>query len=103
MSEPRFIIEENADPVALARLHAQNERARRNSEWLQAHWPELRPKARGRFIAVAGQEAFIADSPEEVLALAKAAHPDDDGVQFQYVRAEEGPRIYNNSWCIWAS
>lgn len=94
MSEPRFIIEEVTDPVAIARHRAQDERARRNSEWLQAHWPELVPLARGRHLAVAGQEAFIADTPEEALARARAAHPDDDGVLIKYVRPGRGPRIY---------
>ena len=94
MSEPRFIIEEVTDPEAIARARAQDERARRNDEWLQAHWPEIVPKARGRFLAVAGQEAFIADTWEEAWAMAKAAHPEDDGAHLQYVIAERGPRIY---------
>jgi hypothetical protein len=94
MSEPRFIIEEVTDPDENARAQAQDERARRNGDWLQAHWPDLLPQARGRFLAVAGQEAFIADSPEEARALARAAHPDDDGLIAQYVRPERGPRIY---------
>ena len=94
MDQPRVIVEEVTDPEETARLRAQDERARRNSDWLQAHWPEIAPRARGRFLAVAGQEAFIADSPEEALALAEAAHPEDNGVLFQYVRPERGPRIY---------
>jgi hypothetical protein len=92
--EPRFIIEEVDDPVEIARFQAQDERARRNSKWLQAHWPDVLPHARGRFLAVAGQEAFIADTPEEAWAMAEAAHPDDDGLLVQYVRPEPGPRIY---------
>ena len=96
MSEPRFIIQEVTDPDEIARAQAQDERARRNSDCLQAHWPDLLPQARGRHLAVAGQEAFIADSPEEAWALAMAAHPDDDGALLQYVRPERGPRIYAN-------
>ena len=94
MSEPCVVIEEVTDPEQIARIRAQHERARRNSDWLQAHWPELIPQARGRHLAVAGQEAFIADSPDEAWAMAKAAHPDDDGLLLKYVRAEQGPRIY---------
>ncbi len=94
MSQPRFIIEEVTDPVEIARHLEVDKRARRNSDWLQAHWAELRPQARGRFLAVAGQEAFIADTGEEARALANAAHPDDNGVLVQYVRPEEGPRNY---------
>ncbi len=94
MNQPRFVIEEVNDPVEVARFRAQDERARRNSDWLQAHWPELLPDARGKFLAVAGREAFIADSSEEAWALARAAHPEDDGALVQYVRPERGPRIY---------
>jgi hypothetical protein len=38
------------------------------------------PQAYGKFVAVAGQEAFIADLPGEARKMAKAAHPDHDGV-----------------------
>jgi hypothetical protein len=94
VSSSRFIIEEVTDPEEIARARAQDEHARRNDEWLQAHWPEIVPKARGRFLAVAGQEAFIADTWEEAWAMAKSAHPDDDGAHLQYVIKERGPRIY---------
>jgi hypothetical protein len=94
MSELCLIIEEVTDPAHIARRRAQDERAQRNSAWLQARWHELAPLARGRHLAVAGQEAFIADTPEEAYALARAAHPDDDGLLLKYVRVERGPRIY---------
>jgi hypothetical protein len=76
------------------RLRVQDEQLRRNGAWLQAHWPELLPRARGKFLAVAGEQAFIADTPEEVWAQARGAHPDDRGTLVQYVRAERGPRLY---------
>jgi hypothetical protein len=96
MGESQFIIEEVTDPAEIARIREQDERARRNSDWLQAHWPEIVSRARGRHVAVAGQEAFIADTADEAYALATAAHPDDDGLLLKYVRAERGPRIYAN-------
>jgi hypothetical protein len=92
--EPKFVIEEVTDPIAVAPLQEQDERARRNEVWLQSHWSELLPRVRGRFIAVAGQEAFVADSQEEAWSKARAAHPKDDGVIEQYVRPERGPRLY---------
>src|SRR5438093_7035024 len=94
MSEPRIIIEEVDDPVEIARFQAQDERARRNSDWLQAHWSDVLPQARGKFLAVAGQEAFIADTIAEAWAWVDATHPEDDGATVQYVRPEKGPRIY---------
>jgi hypothetical protein len=92
--EPMFIVDEVTDPLELARRHAQDERAQANSDWLQAHWRELLPRARGKFLAVAGQEAFLGDTPEEAWMRARAAHPEDDGAISQYVPAGQGPRIY---------
>ena len=96
MSRSRFMIEDVTDPAEVSRFRAQDEWARRNSEWLQAHWAEIVPGARGKFLAVAGQQAYVAATPEEARALATAAHPEDDGIIEQYVRAERGPRLYAN-------
>lgn len=88
---PKFIIEEVTDPQEIARAKAQDERHRRNTDWLQTHWADVLPQARGKFLAVAGQEPFIADTPEE--AWVDATHPEDDGATVRYVRPEKGPRI----------
>lgn len=93
-NESGYPLEEVTDPTETALLQAQQERFRRNSEWLQAHWGELVPSARGRFLAIAGQEAFVAASPEEAWVRAAAAHPEDDGAFCQYVPPQPGPRIY---------
>lgn len=92
--EPTFLIEEVTDPVESARFQEQMERFRRNSDWLQSHWGDLMPQAAGKFLTVAGQEAFLADTPEEAWALAQAAHPEDDGAFSHYVLPGKGPRIY---------
>jgi hypothetical protein len=47
-------------------VRARQERARRNSQWLQTHWQELLPRALGKFVAVAGEEAFVADTPQQI-------------------------------------
>ena len=94
MDGPRMIVEEVIDPDEVARHLAQSERARRNSDWLASHWHDLLPGVRGKFLVVAGQAAFFADTAEEAWALAMAAHPEDDGAIEQYVRVERGPRIY---------
>ena len=96
MSEPHLIIEEVTDPTEVARCRAQHERGRRNTNWLEAHWPDLLPQARGKHLAVAGQEAFIADTPEEAWAWVETTHPEDDGAFVQYVIPERGPRFYGN-------
>jgi hypothetical protein len=98
VDEPKVIIEEVTDPVEIARHRAQHEQFERNSDWLEDHWHELLPQARGKFIAVAGQEAFLADTPQDARRLAEAAHPSDKGIFVQYVLAQKGPRIYGNRW-----
>jgi hypothetical protein len=94
--EPKVVIEEVTDPVEIARDREQHEEFIQNCHWLQDHWPELLPQARGRFIAVAGQEAFLADTPQEALKLAESAHPSDKGIFVQYVLTSKVPRIYAN-------
>ena len=94
--EKKLVLEEDHDPVRAAEHKTRRKRYVRNSDWLTAHWPDLLPAARGRHVAVAAQEAFVADTPEEAWAMARAAHPEDDGALLQYVPKEEGPRIYAN-------
>ena len=93
-SRPPIIIEEVTDPKEIARHQHQDACARRNMRWLQAHWADVLPTARGRHLAVACEEAFIADTAEEAWAMAMAAHPDDPGALLQYVPATRGARIY---------
>ena len=94
MTEPTCIIEEVYDPNAVARAQAQDARHCRNSEWLQTHWADVLPQARGKFLAVAGQEPFIAETPAAAWAWIDATHPEDDGAIVQYIRPDTGPRIY---------
>jgi hypothetical protein len=96
MKASNIIIEEVNDPTELARLRAQDERQKRNGDWLQAHWGDILPQARGRYLAVAAQEAHVADTPEEAWAWASTAHPEDDGAFVQYVPQTVGPRIYDH-------
>ncbi len=98
MAEPQFIIEEVTDPAEIARSKQQFDRHKRNTDWLQAHWGDLLPQARGKFLAVANQQAFLADTPEEAWAWTEHMHPEDDGAFVQYVRIDKGPRIYANRW-----
>src|SRR5471030_2412381 len=84
------------DPVKAAAINAQIERGMRNAEWLAHHWPLFLPQARGKYVVVAAQEGQIADSAEEAWAWAALTHPEDDGAIVQYVRLEQGPRIYAN-------
>ena len=93
VTEPQFKLTEVTNPDEIARFHRVEEQGRANSEWLQARWVDLLPAARGKFLAVAGQQAFVADTGSEAEALACAAHPDDEGILVQYVLPNRGPGI----------
>lgn len=82
------------DPEEVARARAQHERQLRNSHWLQAHWADVLPQARGKFVAIAGEEVFIAETPAEAWAWVDAQHPEDNGALVQYVFPHQGSRIY---------
>jgi hypothetical protein len=97
---PQITIEEVNDPVEVERHREQREHFRRNADWLQAHWPDLLPQARGKFLAVAGQEARLADSPEDAWAWAASHHPEDKGPLVQYVLPSQGPRSRAYRWCV---
>ncbi|NOT55276.1 MAG: hypothetical protein HOP18_11770 [Deltaproteobacteria bacterium] len=96
MAQPQFIIEEVIDPGEIARARAQDERHRRNSEWLATHWADVLPQARGKFLAVANQEPFIAETSRAAWEWASATHPEDDGAIVRYIRTDKGPRMYGH-------
>jgi hypothetical protein len=91
-----LVMEEVTDPDELAKARKQRERFDRNSVWLQAHATEVYRGCRGKCICVAGEELFVADTPEQALALAAAAHPEDDGSFLRYIPREKIDRIYAN-------
>jgi hypothetical protein len=93
MSTNRLVIEGSHDAVNTARTRCRQEQARRNTEWLARHWDELLPHARGRYLAVAGEAAHVADSAAEAWDWVGREHPDDQGAFVQYVRADQGPRV----------
>ena len=96
MVVPSFIIEEITDPVEIARSQELAAKVDPNLDWLEGHWSELIPQARGKFVAIAGQEAFVADTSDEAIRLARLAHPNDEGWISRFVPRHEGPRLYGN-------
>jgi hypothetical protein len=90
-----IIMSEVIDPDELAKARAQDERFARNSAWLQMHATEIYPQYRGKCICIAGEELFIADTSEEALRQARAAHPEEDGsILIRYIPREKVSRIY---------
>lgn len=90
----RVVMEVVTDPVELAQSRVRRERMERNWAWFEAHAPEIYVKHRGQVFCVAGQELFVADTPAAVLALATAAHPEDDGRFTGIIPKERAYRIY---------
>jgi hypothetical protein len=95
---PTVVMEEVTDPEELAKARAQDERFERNSAWLQAHISEIYSQHRGKCICIAGQELFVADTPQEVIGLASAAHPQDNGKLLRYIPREKVARVYAHRW-----
>jgi hypothetical protein len=89
-------MEEVTDVVELARARSRRAQFDRNAAWLQLHAAEIYTKHRGKCICIAGAELFVADTPEEALACAVAAHPDDAGRFLRYIPRDRVARVYAN-------
>jgi hypothetical protein len=88
-------MEEVTDPEELTQARVRDARFARNSAWLQAPVTEIYRQYRGQCICVAGAELFVADTPEEALAQARAAHPEEDGsILIRYIPRQKIARIY---------
>ncbi len=94
MTQTPIAMEKVTDSVELTKAHAQDERFERNWAWFEAHAAEIYARHRGQVYCIAGQELFVAATPKEVLALARAAHPNDDGLFTGYIPKERTYRIY---------
>jgi hypothetical protein len=97
---PELVMTEVTEPEENANIKAQRERFRKNSDWLQVHVPQVYAQHRGKFICVAGQELFIADTAPEVVAMARKAHPEDDGPLLRYIPREKMERVYAHTWAL---
>lgn len=93
-----IVMEEVTDPTEIAAFDARWAQSQRNSDWLQTHAHEIYTRYRGKFIVVAGEELFVGDTPEEALALARVAHPKDEGRIIRYIYPKKMVRIYANRW-----
>lgn len=91
-----MMIEETTSTEEIARSQAQAKRFERNAVWLEIHGDAIFAEHRGKYVCVAGQEPFVAASASEAIALAKAAHPEDDGRFLCRVPTEKRSWIYAN-------
>jgi hypothetical protein len=99
MWDQQITIEEVNDPVEVERHRAHRERAQKNWDWLQDHWPDLLPQAHGKFLAVADQQPFVTETLEAALEWVRTNHPGDTGHIVEYVWPANGPRIYSGRLC----
>jgi len=91
------VMEEMTDQREIAEAQRHHERAERNQAWLQAHVPEIYSRYRGKCICVAGEELFVAETPEAVLAQARAAHPEENGsIIIRYIPQKRMAWVYAN-------
>lgn len=89
-----FKIEEIVDPPEVAGSAAREAGFGRNLRWFEAHAKEIGIRCAGKCICIAGEELFVADLAEHALALARAAHPEDEGFFLHYIHKEKAARIY---------
>jgi hypothetical protein len=85
--------EEVVDPTEKARRLARRARFESNWDWLEAHAGEVYSH-RDKFICIAGRELFVGDTLEEVVASARAAHPEEDAAVTRYIPKTPALRIY---------
>ena len=87
-----LIIEDEPMTPELARAF---ESARRNRMWFNDHVEELEvyKRHRGRYVAAAGGELFVADTPQEIDRLVSEKHP-DELAHVRYIQGEKLDRIY---------
>jgi hypothetical protein len=95
-SAPLVMVDE-PDLAERGKVQAQRQRFRQNAAWLQAHVPQVYAQHRGKHICVAGEELFVADTAPQAVALARQAHPEDDGLLLRYIPREKMERIYAHS------
>lgn len=88
-----IVMEEIDDPVEVSKARIRREMFDRNFEWLASHASEIYEKHRGKHICVAGEEVFAGDTPEQAVALASTAHPNDQGSFVQYIPREKMARV----------
>ena len=93
-TQPHIVIEEVTDVTELAQARRQDERFARNWAWFEAHAAEIYAMYRGKCICISGEELFVADTPEEVLAKATTVHPEDDGRFTRIIPKEKVARVY---------
>jgi hypothetical protein len=77
-----------------SRRDAQMQRFERNLTWYSVHSQDIETANRGKTVCVAGEELFVGHDTDEVLSMARAAHPEDNGFFLRYIPRTPAIRIY---------
>lgn len=93
VGENQLIMEVESDPAVCAEIAARFARCQQNMRWLRENAADAYSH-RGKYICIAGQQLFVADTAEQAICAAENAHPDDDGRFTLYIPVEKLPRIY---------
>ncbi len=88
-----YVMSELNDPAAVASANERARKFKKNCDWLNANAKEAYSH-RGKYICIAGQELFVGDEIKELVARARAVHPDDDAPFVQFVATERSDAIY---------
>src|SRR5262245_61716232 len=96
MRSSKMTIEEVTTREAIETARERAEQGVRNADWLESHWQDLLPGARGKFVAVAGGEGIVAETVQAAWKWIDENHAADGGAFVQYVPSVEGPRLYAN-------
>jgi hypothetical protein len=97
VAQPVMMYEDSQSPEELTVSRARRETFSKNMNWALAHRAELNHDCRGKFVCVSGGELFVADTPREAHALARAAHPAEEHATFStFIPSELRPKVYAN-------
>lgn len=88
------VLDSPTDSVEIAQFRARRAQYDRNWKWFQTQIVELGKTHFARYVCVAGEQAFFADSAEEAASLARTAHPEDFGRFVYYFPTHRLARIH---------
>ena len=94
MAELQTTIEEITDPEEITRFREGREQHRSNEEVFQRHRRRIYREFRGQVVVVAGQELYVAPTPDAAWHWARTYHPDDHAPIVRYIQMEKAWRIY---------
>ena len=66
-------------PEAIRKFFAPGSPFAKNRRWFEEHAAEIKQQHREKWVSVAGEELFVADTEKAAIEAARAAHPEETG------------------------